>query len=528
MISRRQFVYGSALTFAGCTALGPGVSRHADHEGKEYPFRLGVASGDPTSDSVILWTRLAPEPLSDMSLTAPISVSWVIARDPDLRRVVGVGTTLALPENAHCVHVDANKLQPDTFYYYQFETDRFKSSVGRTRTLPPPGIELSKFSVGLTSCQEYSQGYFTAYRDLIAKQPNIVIHNGDYIYEAPSGTVRPYPVEKEARTLSEYRSLYAQYRDDRDLRDAHAQFPWFVIWDDHEVVNDWGPDHYLPSSRNEHLSNSQHQTRRRAATKAFLEHMPLRASLAGQKHDPPTLYGRRVIGDLLEISHLDVRSYRDIPACNRDLDMRFADCKAAHDADRSMLGDVQERWFYDSFGAAGCRWNCISQTTIMAAFDRAAGPSVSYETDSWDNYPANRTRILEQVRRNNIQNPVSLGGNIHAFYAGVVSAEHEAPQCEPVLTELVTSSITATGGDIERFRDIHGRREENPCIEFFENRFRGYTLLQFTQERLTATFRIVDNIENKKGEFSTLASMFIEDGQLGVEITEVDELRHVA
>jgi alkaline phosphatase D len=528
MISRRQFVQGSALALAGCSALKSSGSGQDKNDSKDYPFRLGVASGDPTSDAVVLWTRLAPELLSDASLTSAVSVSWIIARDPDLQRVADVGEVIALPANAHCVHVDVGGLDPDTFYYYQFGSTRFKSPIGRTRTLPSPGIQLSEFAIGLTSCQEYSQGYFSAFRDLIAKQPNIVIHNGDYIYEAPSGTIRPYPVEKEAQTLSEYRSLYAQYRQDADLRDAHAQFPWFVIWDDHEVVNDWGPDHYLPSSRNELLSLREHRLRKRAATKAFLEHMPLRAAMADKDHEQPIFYSKSVIGDLLEISHLDVRSYRDSPVCNEVNGMRFSDCSDAHSADRSMLGDVQEQWLYDSFGASGCRWNCISQTSIMAALDRAAGPSVSYETDSWDNYPANRARILDHIHRNKIRNAVSLGGNIHAFYAGVVSDESKVAQCDPILMELITTSITATGGDIERFRDIQGRRDENPCISFFENRYHGYTFLQFTKERLTASFRMVDDIETRNGSFSTLATMLIEDGRPGVTITAVDELRHTA
>ncbi len=528
MISRRQFVQGSALALAGCSAFREDTAGLYQSGEKEYPFRLGVASGDPTSDGVILWTRLVPEPLNDTSLSVPETVSWLIARDSDLKDVVHAGTTIALPEDAHCVHIDVSNLESDSFYYYQFKTHRFESPVGRTRTLPAPGVVLSEFSIGLTSCQEYSQGYFSAFKDLITKQPNVVIHNGDYIYEAPSGTFRPYPVENEARTLSEYRSLYAQYRLDDDLRDAHAQFPWFIIWDDHEVVNDWGPGHYLPSSRNQHLSLREHQIRKRAATKAFLEHMPLRASLARKDDEQPKLYGRNVIGDLLEINHLDVRSFRDLPACNEESGMRFVDCEDAHAVGRSMLGEAQEQWFYDSYGDSGCRWNCISQTTIMAALDRAAGPGVSFETDSWDNYSANRARILDHISRNNIRNPVSLGGNIHAFYAGIVSAEHKLAQCDPVLTELVTTSITATGGDIERFQDIQGRREENPCIEFFENRYHGYTFLQFTKERITATLRMVDDIESKNAAFSTLATLVVDDGQLGVTITEVDKLRHVA
>ncbi len=244
------------------------------------------------------------------------------------------------------------------------------------------------------------------------------MHNGDYIYEAPSGNIRPYPVDPEARTLADYRMLYAQYRQDADLRNTHALLPWIVLWDDHEVVNDWGPGHFLPSSRNAAITDSEYQVRRRDAAKAFLEHMPLRAALSG--NEAPVFYSRNVIGDLLELNRLDVRSYRDRPVCIENTEKEFADCEDAHDPARTMLGAAQEQWLYDNFGTSGCLWSCLVQATVMAPFDRKAGLEVLYETDGWDNYAANRARIVEHIYSNGIPNAVSLGGNIHTFYAGTV------------------------------------------------------------------------------------------------------------
>ena len=510
MITRRQFVCNATLAaLAGCNTGGLPNPRESKAAPGSYPFSLGVASGDPTASSVVLWTRLAPAAPDDGFLSDTVDIDWVIATDPALEQVVQAGQVKALPENAHCVHVEPAHLQANTAYYYAFSVPGHASQTGRTRSLPLPGAELDKFSIALTSCMEYSQGYFSAYRDLAVQQPDLVIHNGDYIYEAPSGTVRRYPESPEAFTLADYRSLYARYRQDAALREAHAQFPWIVMWDDHEVVNDSGPEHFLPSSRNASMSDGEYQLRRKAAARAFLEHMPLRAALAIHADEPPVFYERNVIGNLLELNRLDVRSYRDTPVCIENRDMGFSDCADAHDPDRSMLGATQEQWLYENIGVAGCQWNCLVQTTVMAPFDRAAGPEVNYETDGWDNYAANRDRIMQCIEQRNVRNCVALGGNIHAFYAGTV---------QPGITEIVTTSITAVGGGSERYADINGRREENPEMQFFDNRYHGYTLLEFSKDRIDVTLRIVTDIETEDSPVSTLQTMIIGDGKLGVNI----------
>lgn len=513
MISRRRFLTGSALvSLTGC--VGAPLESSLSASIVEYPFTLGIASGDPTHDSMILWTRLAPDPLRADVLSLPINVTWVVATDRLLRDIVHAGSFVAKAESAHCVHVEASGLQPNTTYYYQFAVTGHISPLGRTRTLPEPGTPLDDFSIALTSCQEYSLGYFTVYQDVVAKNPNLVVHNGDYIYEAPSGTLRPYPINQDAVSLSDYRKLYALYRQDSSLQLAHASLPWHVIWDDHEVVNDWGPDHYIPTSHNRPVSASQHQARKQAARKAFLEHMPLRAAL---RSDTSVFFSRSVIGDLLELNHLDVRSYRSTPVCNTETPGRFEDCPDLEDSNRSMLGGVQEQWLFNNYGTSGCRWNCLSQTTMLAQLDREAGPKVCLETDSWDNYPITRQRIVEHCLSKRIRNPVSLGGNIHAFYAGVVPKVAGTTDCDSVMTEIVTSSITALGGDDGRYNDIHGRLSENPCIQYFENRHRGYTHLKFSHQDIIAEFRAVDSIETETPTFTSLESLRVRDGAVGVE-----------
>ncbi len=508
MITRRQFVCNATLAaLAGCATSKPGQDGAATSAAGDKLFTLGVASGDPAASSVVLWTRLAPELLSGNPLPAAVEVRWLVASDPGLTSVVAKGSVLALPEDAHSVHVEPAGLQPDTVYYYRFEALGALSPTGRTRTLPSPGARVDSFSIALTSCMEYSLGYFVALRDLDIQQPNLVIHNGDYIYEAPSGSLRPYPIAHEAMTLADYRSLYARYRQDAALRRAHEQFPWVVLWDDHEVVNDSGPGHYLPSSRNAVLDDDAYQLRRRAATKAFLEHMPTRAALASKRGNAPEFHARSVIGDLLELNYLDVRSYRDTPVCNEGGNLGFQDCAAAHDPSRSMLGASQEQWLFDNFGSGNCRWNCLVQTTVMAPFDRKAGLEVDYETDGWDNYAANRDRIVDHVRRNGMQNSVVLGGNIHAYYAGTVDS---------VMTEIVTTSVSASGGGEKRYNDVNGRRDENPELAYFDNRYRGYTLLEFAADQVTVSLRVVRDIEVEDSTVSTLDALAIADGKVGI------------
>ncbi|MEO1244310.1 MAG: alkaline phosphatase D family protein [Pseudomonadota bacterium] len=511
MINRRNFVCAAGAWLAGCHSFRP------LHDPTEPVFSLGVASGDPDHESVVLWTRVAPDPFAE-PVERVIPVSWELASDEGFRSVISSGLVQARPENAHCVHVLADGLAPGSRYFYRFRALGLESRAGRTRTLPAPGAPLERFRLALTSCQEYSAGYFTAYKDLTDKQPDLVLHNGDYIYESAAGSVRDYPIGWEAFSLADYRALYAQYRQDADLREAHARFPWMIVWDDHEVANDWGPDHFIASPYNRDVSIDVHRRRIRTARRAFLEHMPLRASLSLYDGRERVFYQRRVVGDLLEISYLDVRSYRSPPVCNTGVAWEFDRCAALNDPARSMLGQTQEQWLYANFAASGARWNCLAQATAMAPFDRAAGAATLYETDSWDNYPANRARIVEHVRRSGIGNAISLGGNIHAFYAGYVTDSFAATACAaPSLTEIVTSSITADGGGDERFLDVRERRGENPCIEFFENRRRGYTLLTADHRDMVAECRVVDQIEKPGGTLSTLARFGVRNGRLRVD-----------
>jgi len=265
------------------------------------------------------------------------------------------------------------------------------------------------------------------------------------------------------------------------------------------------------------MTTENHRLRVKAGRRAFLEHMPLRASLALYDGQDRELYAKDIIGDLLEVSRLDVRSYRDTPVCNNGVESKFEVCPDIYDPDRSMLGRAQERWLFDNFGKSDCKWNCLAQTTVMSPFDRVAGPAIVHESESWDNYAANRSRIVDHIRDREIPNVVSLGGNIHAFYAGKVSDGVAQGICKrPALTEIVTTSITAGGGAQKRYIDIHRRRNENPCIDYFDNRYRGYALVTFTRQEVRADLRKVEDVAKPDSNIATLAKLSIPDGEIGI------------
>jgi alkaline phosphatase D len=230
-------VPGTALT-AACG--GPGAPGN--------PFTLGVASGEPSADGVVLWTRLAPDPLAEDGLgglgARRTDVEWALADDEGFRSVVGRGRAVTGPEVGHSVHVELSGLPPGREYFYRFRTATELSPVGRTRTAPAPSA-LAPLTMCFTSCAQYEQGWFTAYARLAEDEPQLVVHLGDYIYEygagqdvLPGGNVRAH-AGPETVTLAHYRQRHAQYRTDPDLQAAHAVAPWLVVFDDHEVEDDW-------------------------------------------------------------------------------------------------------------------------------------------------------------------------------------------------------------------------------------------------------------------------------------------------
>ena len=278
-IDRRTFMGLSGMSAAALIfGAGPFTERVVAHpKVSDYPFKLGVASGDPLPDSVVLWTRLAPDPLAEDGRggmpNRKVPVRWEISEDESFRRGTRRtrrGIEFARPELAHSVHVEVEGLKPGREYFYRFKAGPEISPVGRTKTAPDPRARVGQLAFAFASCQKWEDGYYSPYRHLAEEDVEFVVHLGDYIYEYgidPNGGYRGVPVPdyfgSETTTLKQYRLRHALYKTDPDLQRAHALFPWVVTWDDHEVENDYADEFSEPDAEPD--QDPQIFLRRRAA-----------------------------------------------------------------------------------------------------------------------------------------------------------------------------------------------------------------------------------------------------------------------
>lgn len=504
MISRRSFLLA--------TLLAPTLARaSAPARFESYPFTLGVASGYPGTDGVALWTRLAPKPLDGGGMPPePLEVRWEIAEDPGFARIARKGTALAVPENAHAVHVEADGLMPGREYWYRFLAGGEASPVGRTRTAPEAGKGDDRLRIALASCQQYEQGYYVAHRHLADEGVDLVAFVGDYIYESSWGRdhVRKHPTP-EPRTLADYRDRYALYKSDADLQKSHAAAPWIVTWDDHEVDNDYAND------RSEDL-DPDFLARRAAAYKAFYEHMPLRRSvlLAGGMR----IYGRLEWGSLATFHILDDRQYRSHQACPRENrgggNVVGAECTARLEKGRTLLGAEQERWLDESLGGSRALWNLLVQQTVFSPAPRREERGLYHWTDGWDGYPEARERLLRSLVERRPSNPVILGGDVHFAMTADVHADPQQPRSPIVATEVVATSISSQGPSAFNLQKI---TSANPHIRFANSARRGYGVLDIGRKALEARLRAVETVKRTEAGISTLATARVESGKPGIQ-----------
>lgn len=507
--SRRRFLLGSAalVSLAACHARIPSGQQKMSRD----PFQLGVASGDPLADGFVLWTRLAPDPLHGGGMDPhPVAVYWEVATDAAFGQVVAQGTTRADPEWAHSVHVEVHGLRPDRWYFYRFRAGGAVSPVGRTRTAPILMDPLARLDIAFASCQHYEQGYFNALRAMAEDQPDLILFLGDYIYESSWGrSVRRHEAG-EPQTLAEYRNRYARYKGDPDLQAAHATCPWLVTWDDHEVEDDYADE--LSQGR---VDPARFLKRRAAAYQAYWEHMPLRPR--ARPHGPDMrLYQRSGFGDLLSFYVLDNRQYRDDQPCGTPENgggRILKHCPERTDPDRSMLGEVQERWLMEELGHAPARWNVLAQSQLMAPFDYKSGQGDVRWSDGWDGYSAARQRILDRLVEADVANPVVIGGDIHSFWANDLKRDFSDPASPVVASEFVGTSVTSDGPDYDTYRAL---LPENPHVKFFDSRYRGYVRCRITPQSWESDFRVVDILQ-PRAKARTMRSFRVEAGQPGIQ-----------
>ncbi|WP_069163615.1 alkaline phosphatase D family protein [Nocardia altamirensis] len=521
-LSRRQLLRvggaGSAAVLAGAATASSGLFRVPRWD--DYPFSLGVASGDPTADGVVLWTRLAPDPFAPDGLGGmplrPVSVEYEVAHDESFRQVVARGTAVATRELAHSVHPEVSGLAPDRWYFYRFRAGTVLSPIGRTRTAPAVGSPTARLRFAFASCQSWSSGYFTAYEHMSAEDLDLVVHLGDYIYERgwtrgrQGMTQAPY-FQDEAVDLAGYRLRYAQAKAEEPLRAAHAAFPWLVTMDDHELDNNWAGDSPglgFDISRVPALF----RRRRAAAFQAMYEHQPLR--IAQMPSGPAMhLHRRYGFGDLAEITMLDTRQYRDKQACGDG--NTVIDCADRFAADRTILGAAQRNWLLDGFATSAARWQILGNQVSMAQSDQDAGPVTAVGTDGWDGYVADRNAVLGAAAERGVPNLVVITGDRHQNQAADLRRDYTDPESPVVASEFIGTSITSAGDGADLTDAGRNLLAANPDLKFVNSQ-RGYVRVELDHRLWRSDFRVVPYVRRTGAPIHTRASFVVQDGVPGV------------
>jgi alkaline phosphatase D len=519
-MNRRNFLKTTGKS-AAATAIGlsiPAINQTEEIEAVPVftgnPFTLGVASGDPLPDSVVLWTRLAPNPLAEDGKGGMenryVSVQWEISYDEAFNKTVLSGKEIAAPELGHSVHAEVYGLKPGKEYYYRFKAGNEISPVGRTKTAPQRDADIKSLTFGIASCQAWTGGRFAAYHNMVEENFDFVFHLGDYIYE-----------KGDTETLTDYRLLHAQYKTSQDLQAAHAKFPFIVTFDDHEVDNDWSDDisdpNYPEGERERFLAV------RAAAFQAYYEHMPLRRRSKPNGPDM-LLYRKFTFGSLIEFSILDTRQYRDnqvgsgFPGGPLDPE--------ASNPNRTLVGSEQAEWLLKNLRDSRSRWNVIAQQTMMAQYDYDPGEGISVNHDQWDGYSADRDRLFSFIKKYEPSNPVVLSGDWHSSWVNDLKEDFNDSSSKTLATEFVGTSISSGCGWKNQ---IEAALSVNQHVKFFDGDYRGYVKCHVTHNSWEADYRVVSSPSNPDAVAVTLASFTVKNGKAGaVRIGGVDITRIAA
>ena len=515
-MNRRELIRLATLS-AGLQALSHRA--YSQIAVKANPFKLGVASGSPTPDGMVLWTKLVSDSLLGWGEQA-IEVTWQVAHDEQFERIAQSSTATALAQLGHAVHAELRGLQADRWYFYRFVyghgANAQISDVGRTRTAPALGAPTQKLRFAFASCQRWEHGHYAAYRQMVADQPDLIVFLGDYIYEyASPRTPNPsFPRSHDLRkavNLADYRDRYALHKSDPFLQAAHRAAPWLVTWDDHEVQNDYANDvgEDLPPALTD---KALFLERRAAAYQAFYEHMPLPASalargLAGLGHNDGVRVNQRLTwGQLANFHILDCRQFRDYQACpkpNRggSTMVLASQCEELKNPNRSMLGKPQEAWLAQGLAQDTAPWSVMAQSTLLVKLNGPAGQEPRIWTDGWEGYPLARQRFINAMQAQPNSHPIVLSGDVHLNVVADV---------EGVATEFCGTSISSqTNWHPEREPSFYAN---NPHVQYINSDKRGYALADVTPKLWTSTLMGVEDVRDAASTTQVIAKFAVERG----------------
>lgn len=495
----KKLLFSSIAVITSITAISQ-VSRQVALEPCLQPFYHGVASGDPMSDRVIIWTRVTPD---STHTGGPIAVSWKMATDTSFNNVVANGSVLTDASKDYTVKVDVTGLQAAKFYYYEFTAFGKNSITGRTRTAPSGDADSCRFAI--VSCANYEAGFFNVYK-VIKNRNDIdaVIALGDYIYEyetggyAPNATAnRTWEPANEILTLTDYRTRYSSYHLDEDLRKLHQQFPFIVVWDDHESAN----DAWMDGAQNHQSNEGSWAIRKNNAKQAFFEWLPIRQT--GPQNDPYQIFRNIQYGDLLELIMLDTRLHgREQQAGTTG--------STVTNPNRQMLGTDQFTWLGNRLSNSNARWKILAQQVMMAPLQVGG---TAFNGDQWDGYPAERTRVYNHIIQNDIKNVVVLTGDIHSSWANDLptASYNSSTGAGSLGVEFVTPSVTSPGLNLPG--GAAAIQLANSHIKFCNLNQKGFILLDVNKNRTQADWFFVSTIDQPSSAFSHARSHYVNNNE---------------
>lgn len=529
-VDRRRFLQGSVAAGAALVA----GSLEARGALKSAPTALaatedcGVASGDPRPDSVVLWTWI---PTAFRSSGGDLVVTWEISTTEAFTSIFRSGTFTTNASRDYTVRLRAGGLSAFTTYYYRFRTSTgFTSVVGRTLTAPLETQDPGSIRFAFISCQNYPAGYYNALATLANEDADFCVHLGDAVYEGGGTGVRTDNVGEvqanRAINLNDWRNKWKLYLSDPNLREVRRKFPWIYVWDDHEVFNNFCGGDPENSQSNRDIQ--------KAAYQAYSEFVPLDPSIVPTTTPEgiPALkiYRSLQFGSMLELFALDSRQYRDGVVCGREVATHG--CDDTYAEDRKMLGPEQEAWLKEGLGSSTARWKVLANQVVMMAFKLSNSivpffrDSALFETydgyymnaDQWDGYPAERARILNYVKDNEVSNVVVITGDIHNCFAGTLKPDFADRKSPAVAVELVGGSVTSSGiGEGTGQADVSNLllrlfTPANPHLVYVDAKYHVYTLLELTATQAVATYVAVDTVVSQTYTSRILSKFTIPDG----------------
>ena len=576
-LNRRDFLRSSAVVGAASAvtlaASGQSATPRDQQrtplpgDGTVDPLKHSIASGDPTSSSVILWTRVTQMDEDGQLIAGDVPVLWSVYSDPERTQRVSTGQTMALAANDYCVKVDAQGLNPYTAYYYQFSALGFDSPVGRAQTLPDWDADTdNRLRIAVVSCSNYPHGYFHVYKEIADRNDiDLIVHLGDYIYEYGNGEygdTREVDPPGEMLTLDDYRRRHALHKAEPDLSELHRQFTWVTVWDDHETT-----DNSRKCTANNHTEGPIEEggegvwyERKSFGIQAYFEWMPIRPAeddviTQGQLFNPSLgkTWRKYSAGQFADIIMIDTRLWgRDDEseagaAFQREAvrDYMSPDPLCGDTtAHRDILGPDQEAWLHEQLRSSPAKWKIIGNQLILSQLRVTPGalavPPTYLNTDAWDGYPTSQERLYEVLQGHHpdgsdnpdagpVDNVVVITGDIHTSWAFDVTPNPDAlPSYDPVAVEFVGPSVTSPGlpipGEVANAISV-----SNLHLKYVNLDQKGWVLLDLAPDYATGEWyhigpdAVVDAEE--RPEPSTLARVYrtpSTPGDNGIEIDLTD------